>query len=194
MQLLHASGGFVLFGFFVCFNLGKGSQRNVWFFANTQSVLHARQWISDLLGGLSRDSRPLQFSSFFHGHRASHLMGTGTAWQSTLRQCCVLSLSHLLVLNHLLLFFLHSSVKHRQIYSLLLTQGFFGKQYFSPIVNVFCNLWRKAIKEMTKLFSCVSFFGLKYSVTYTETKFCIIIMKVSSSRIWQDASAGTLTN
>lgn len=57
MQLLYASGGFVFFGFFVCFNSGKRKPKErVFLLTLSQSVLHAQQWISNLLGDLSRDS------------------------------------------------------------------------------------------------------------------------------------------
>lgn len=80
MQLLYASGGLVLFGFFVCFNSGKRELKEcVFLLTLSRSVLHGQQWISNLLGGLSRKTRPLQVNSFLHGHRASHLVGMGRA-------------------------------------------------------------------------------------------------------------------
>lgn len=195
MQLLYAFEGFVLFGLFVCFNSGKREpNEHVFLLALNQFVLHAQQWISNLLGVSPERHNPLQVRSSLHRHRASHLVDMGMAWQSVLRQTAVFLVSDISILRHLLLFFLHDSEKHRQIYSLLLTQGFFRKQHFSPVISVFCNLWWKATKKMTKLSSCVSFFGLKYSITYTKTEFCGVVIKVSSARIWQDISAGMLTN
>lgn len=53
--------GFVLCGFFVCFNSGKREPKeSVFLLTLNWSVLHALQWIRNLLGGLSRESRPLQ--------------------------------------------------------------------------------------------------------------------------------------
>lgn len=58
MQLLYASEGFVLFGLFVCFNSGEREpNERVFLLALNQFVLHAPHWISNLLGGLSRETQ-----------------------------------------------------------------------------------------------------------------------------------------
>lgn len=58
MQPFSVSGGFVLFEIFVCVNSGKREpSERVFLLTLHQFVLHAQQWVSNLLEGLSRETQ-----------------------------------------------------------------------------------------------------------------------------------------